>query len=152
MDNYGTMVGTSQATPIVTGVAALLWAQQSNPSASSVRSALLANAYFDDSYMTSSRYGAGIVRADDALGLLGPAGGRNVTASVIAESPGDSGIATATLDLLLGESNTFTIGNLDPGNYTVEADANRGGASLSGTTNVTLSENQTREVVLELRP
>ncbi len=151
-NNYGTMVGSSQATPIVTGIAALLWAQQSNPSASSVRSALLSNAYFDGSYMSSNQYGAGVVRADDALGLLGPAGGRNITASVIAESPGDSGIATATLDLLLGESNPFTIGNLDPGNYTVEADASRGGASLSGTTNVALSENQTREVTLELQP
>jgi subtilisin family serine protease len=151
-NNYGMMAGTSQAAPIVTGIAALLWAQQSNPSASSVRSALLASAYFDPSYMSSSHYGAGVARADDALGLLGPAGGRNVTASVIAESPGDSGIATATLDLLLGESNPFTIGNLDPGNYTVEADASRGGASLSGTTNVALSENQTREVTLELQP
>ncbi|MDZ7704645.1 MAG: S8 family serine peptidase [Trueperaceae bacterium] len=151
-NNYGLEIGTSHATPIVTGVAALVWEQQNNPTAASVAQALRDSAYFDGGYMNASQYGAGVLRADVALGLLGPTrpGNRNVDVPITAESSDDSGVATDTLDLLLGTSGGFEITGLQAGSYTITADVSRSGNQLSGSATITLNEGQTRSISVVL--
>ncbi|MDZ7703381.1 MAG: hypothetical protein U5L04_02725 [Trueperaceae bacterium] len=109
-----------------------------------VADALRDSAYFDGGYMNANQYGAGVLRADVALGLLGPTepGNRNVDVPVTAQSSGDSGVATDTLDLLLGTSGGFEITGLRAGSYTITADVSRSGNQLSGSATITLNEGQ----------
>ncbi len=135
--NYGVETGTSHATPIVTGVAALVWEQMASPTAAKVSQKLSDSAYFDSSYMSAAQYGAGLLRADVALGLPGPTSSRKtVQTTVSASGAGGSATKIVTLDLLLGVSNSFSLTGLSAGTYTLEAATS--GVSLSGKTTVTL--------------
>ncbi|HEX7021719.1 MAG TPA: S8 family serine peptidase, partial [Trueperaceae bacterium] len=148
-DDYGFAAGTSQATPVVSGVAALVWSQNPGMSAEEVAGVLKDSAYFDRSYMDVTHYGAGILRADNALGLLGPTeGGRNVSTTVTATMEGgDEGLDTVSLDLLLGTSDGFSISGLAAGSYTLEAATEaRDGKSLAGSKVASPGENVTVRV------
>lgn len=146
-DDYGLLAGTSQAAPIVTGAAALVWGSQSSPSPASVRDALLDSAYFDASFMSSSEYGVGLLRIDAALGFPGP--GDSVAVS--ADSGDDSAVGSATLDPF-GSSSQFVLDNLEAGTYTVEASAVGASRSLDGTVSVVLAESGTRTIGVRISP
>ena len=136
-NNYGVETGTSHATPIVTGVAALVWEQTTSPTAAKVSQKLKDSAYFDSSYMNANQYGAGLLRADVALGLPGPTDNRRtVQTTVTASGSGGSDTDIVTLDLLLGVSDAFSLTGLGAGTYTLEAAAS--GVDLDGQATVTL--------------
>ena len=132
-NDYGLDAGTSMAAPIVAGTAALVWTHTPDPSAEVVRDRLEDTAYFDDSYMTREFYGAGVVRADLALGLPGPGD----EATVQATGP-STALDTVTL-LLDGTSTGFSLDGLASGSYTVAADALGDRFTLSGASSFSLS-------------
>ena len=125
-NNYGVETGTSHATPIVTGVAALVWDGMANPTPAKVTQALKNSAYFDSSYMTANQYGAGVLRADVALGLPGPTDDQRTVDTTVTASGAGSAVGTVTLDLLLGVSDAFSLTDLSAGTYTLEAATLRG--------------------------
>ena len=135
-NNYGIEAGTSMATPVVAGVAALVWSQTTNPTPAKVTQTLKNSAYFDSSYMTADQYGAGLLRADVALGLPGPTSSRRTVDTTVTASGGGSATDIVKLDLLLGVSDAFSLTGLSAGMYTLEAATS--GVSLSGKANVTL--------------
>ena len=144
-NNYSFEIGTSQAAPLVAGVAALVWAENPGWNATQVRNRLRDSAYFDSSYMTAGSYGAGILRADAALGMLAPtSAARRVNLNLIAESANDSGVATVVLDLLQGVSETFTISNLRAGSYVLETVAGSGTGRLEGRLSIAISRSEQR--------
>lgn len=65
--DYACFAGTSMAAPFVSGVAALIMAQDSSLSAVEVRQRILDSALFEP-HMVSEEYGAGLVCADAAVG------------------------------------------------------------------------------------
>lgn len=142
---YGTLAGTSQAAPLVAGVAALLWSQDTSQSAAQVVAKIKASAYKPSG--AGSGYGAGVVRADVALGF--PAVGTGITVSAV----GDKGSATATATLKAnGESTSFTLDNLAAGSYTVEAATSNSQRALSATKTVSLTAGESESVTLQLAP
>ena len=145
-NDYGYEAGTSMATPVVAGVAALVLAQNPGFSAADITNQLKKTAYFDASSMTASQYGAGVVRADSAFGFPGPGDSVSVTAS-----GAGSAVATTTLKLN-GESTPFTLDTLAAGSYTLEADANGASRSLAATQTVKLAAGETKSVTLQLEP
>lgn len=147
-DDYGIDAGTSMATPVVAGVAALVWSQIQNPTAAEVSRILKGTAYFDATYMNESRYGAGILRADAALGLPSP--GDEVTVTATGQDVSDTSVDTVTLTLD-GGSTPFAFDALEPGTYTLEADASGTRGSLSGRETVMLTDRENEEVVIEVR-
>ena len=137
---YGDKFGTSQATPVVTGIAALVWAQNPNFTATQVRNHLKTHAYTDNT-INGDRYGAGIVRADKALGMPGPNDDAVVTATGAATN--DSATDTVKLNLQ-GTSESFTLDELKGDNYTVEAVANGASRNLIGNITVQLGVRQNK--------
>ena len=142
-NNYGVETGTSHATPIVTGVAALVWDGMANPTSAKVTQALTNSAYFDSSYMTADQYGAGLLRADVALGLPGPVDNRRSVDATVTASGAGSAVDTVTLDLLLGVSDAFSLTDLSTGTYTLEAATS--GVNLDGQATVTLQDGGTQQ-------
>ena len=140
---YGTLAGTSQATPLVTGLAALIWSQNRSLSASQVAQRLRDSAY-RSGQMSSSQYGAGVVRADVAFGYPKPGDDVSITA-------GTNALTTATLRAD-GSTESFTLENLKAGTYTVEADASGATKSLSASQRVTLNSGESKSVTLRLKP
>ena len=69
---YGQLHGTSMATPVAAGIAALILSQSPGLSVVELEKKLLAATYFDTSFMNTTEYGKGVLRADLALGLPGP--------------------------------------------------------------------------------
>ena len=145
-NDYGYEAGTSMATPVVAGVAALVLAQNPGFSAADVTNQLKKTAYFDASSMTANQYGAGVVRADSAFGFPGPGDSVSVSAS-----GAGSAVATATLKVN-GESTPFTLDNLAAGSYTLKADASGSQRSLSATQTVKLAAGESKSVTLQLEP
>lgn len=137
-NNYGLLFGTSQATPIVSGIAALVWQHNPSFSASQVRNRLKQRAY-KASYMTSSAYGAGIVRADAALGL--PSIGATVSISAGGQRTGDSAVDTVRLTPR-GISETFSLDSLLADRYLLEASTSQNGNSLSASRSIELRTSQ----------
>ena len=119
-NNYGLKFGTSQATPAVVAVAALAWAQNPSFSAQQVKDHLKNTAYTDN-VINGDRYGAGILRADRALGMPGP--GDTATVNVNGAVTNDSTSDMVKLNLQ-GTSDNFILGGLKSDNYTVEVSAN----------------------------
>lgn len=145
-DDYGYEAGTSMATPLVAGVAALVLNLNPGFSAADVTNRLKESTYFDSGYMTPDQYGAGVVRADLAFGFPGPGDSVSVTAT-------GSGTAVATATLKLGgESTPFTLDNLAPGSYTVTAEASGSRRALSATKTVSLTAGESESVSLQLAP
>ena len=142
-NSYGTLVGTSQAAPLVSGVAALIWSDDPSLSAGEVESALKASAYKTSS-MTSNQYGAGVVRADVAFGYPEP--GRPGQRDGGRQRPRYSEGFKAD-----GSTESFTLENLAAGSYTVEAEASAD-KSLSASQRVTLSSGERESVTLQLKP
>jgi len=142
-NDYGTLVGTSQAAPLVAGVAALIWSDDPLLSAGEVESALKASAYKTGS-MTSNEYGAGVVRADVALGYPEPGKRVSVTA-------GNNATDVVRLQAN-GSTESFTLSDLNAGSYTVEIEANGSSKSLSASQRVSLSEGESKSVTLRLEP
>jgi serine protease len=139
---YGQAAGTSMATPMVAGVAALLLGQQPKLTVAEVEARLLGTAYFDGGYMTKSEYGAGMLRADRALGLPGPGD----AVAVRGTGPSDrSGVAV--LDPY-GRSSLFELNHLQAGSYVVRAG---GPAQLSAEGGLSLGENEREILNLRLR-
>ncbi|HET8817411.1 MAG TPA: S8 family serine peptidase [Pseudidiomarina sp.] len=68
--NYGTMSGTSMASPHVAGVAALVWSNYPSCSASQIRNALNASAQDLGASGRDVAYGFGLVQAKDAMDYL----------------------------------------------------------------------------------
>ncbi len=137
-NDYGLKFGTSQATPIVAGVAALVWAQNPSFSANQVKNRLKSTAYTDNT-IKGDRYGAGILRADRALNMPGPSDDIVVTASGAAKNDSDSDTVKLNLQ---GTSNNFTLNGLKGDNYTVEASSANN--KLVGSTTVQLGVGQNK--------
>ena len=145
-NDYGYEAGTSMATPVVAGVAALVLAQNPGFSAADVTNQLKKTAYFDAATMTANQYGAGVVRADSAFGFPGPGDSVSVSAS-----GAGSAVATATLKVN-GESTPFTLDNLAAGSYTVEAATGNAQRPLAATQTVKLAAGESKSVTLQLEP
>ena len=144
-NSYGLEAGTSMAAPLAAGVAALILAQQPELSVEELENKLLKSTYFDNSYMTESEYGKGVLRAENALGLPGP--GAKVTVS--AEGDSDSALDTVILDLF-GSSTSYTLDNLTAGAYKVEAKTGGSGTVLKANANVSLDANDAKRLDLAL--
>jgi serine protease len=71
-DDYGTMSGTSMATPHVAGVAALAWSVAPSATARQVKAALLATAHDLGTAGVDPVYGYGLADATDAAKSLAP--------------------------------------------------------------------------------
>ncbi len=143
-NRYESAIGTSFATPMVAGAAALILSHEPNLSVSQVEERLLSGAYFS-STMNRNEYGRGVLRVERSLGLAGPGDQVSVTAS--GENVADSDLATVTLDLF-GGSSTYSLEDLAAGRYRVEATAK----GLSGEEILTLRDDERREdVMIELR-
>ncbi len=66
-NNYSCLSGTSMAAPFVAGVAALIWNENPNLTASQVKTRILASTHFEQSWNPKA-YGQGVLCADKALG------------------------------------------------------------------------------------
>ena len=143
--NYGTLAGTSQASPLVAGIAALVWSERPVQTAAQVLATLEKSAY-KTSAMSTSEYGKGVLRADLALGLPGP----GARVSVSADGPG-SALDTVTLNVN-GETEPFTLTDLEAGGYDLEASASGAKRDLSVSERVTLSASEVKRVTLQLEP
>ncbi len=137
--DYGPEIGTSMATPLVSGVAALILSKNPSLTVTQLEQKLLASVYYDSSYMNRAEYGQGVIRAEFAFGLPGP--GDEVT--VTATNSNDSALDKVTLDLS-GTSNNYNLTNLKAGTYSVKADASGSNLDLSGTINVSLAESENK--------
>ncbi len=143
-NRYKTAIGTSFATPMVAGAAALVMSQEPNLSVSQVEARLLSGAYFGRT-MNRDEYGRGALRVERSLGLAGP--GDRVSVSAVGENVSDSSLATVTLDLY-GGSSPYSLEDLAAGRYRVEAAAD----GLKGEETLTLRDGERREnVSLDLR-
>ena len=143
-NRYEYAAGTSFATPMVAGAAALILSSEPNLSAEQVEERLLSGAYLS-SAMNRDEYGRGVLRAERSLGLAGPGDQVSVTAS--GESVADSDLATVTLDLY-GGSSAFSLEDLAAGRYRVEASA----SGLAGEQTLSLGEGERRgNVRIDLR-
>lgn len=142
-NNYGLLFGTSQAAPVVTGVAALVWSQNPNFTVTQVRNRLKSTAY-KTSTMPSDKYGAGILRADRALGIPGPSD--NVVVTAKGAATGDSDNDTVKLNLQ-GTSNNFLLEGLKGDKYKVTANANN---KLLGSIDVQLGVSQKKNGIVVL--
>ena len=118
-NRYKTAIGTSFATPMVAGAAALIMSQEPNLSVSQVEAAAPFGAYFERT-MNRDEYGRGALRVERSLGLAGP--GDRVSVSAVGENVSDSSLATVTLDLY-GGSSPYSLEDLAAGRYRVEAAA-----------------------------
>ena len=143
-DNYSIDAGTSMATPLAAGVAALILAQNPDLSATELETELLASTYFEPSYMNEAEYGAGVLRAEYALGLSGP--GDEVTVS--AKGASDA-LDTVKLDLL-GGSGSYTLDALSASEYLVEAKTGGSGTVLSARENVSVKAGEAKRLDLRL--
>ena len=146
-DDYGEEAGTSMATPMVAGVAALIKSKNPNLSVDQLEQRLLAATYYDASYMNANEYGNGVLRAEFAFGLPGPGDSVTVTAS----GSGDSAVDVVELNLF-GESDSFSLSGLKAGTYTVEAAALGDSKTLEATKTVTLSSGESETTSLTLKP
>lgn len=135
-NDYGVDAGTSMAAPLVAGVAALVWGDMEMASAERVRARLLESAFFDGAFMDDEHYGAGVVRADSALGFPGPGD----DAVVQATGP-STAIDDVTLDRY-GSSARYSLPQLAAGSYSVEADAAGRSRSLSGSVSIELGQGE----------
>lgn len=136
-DGYGTLIGTSQAAPVVSGVAALIWSANPGLSADQVASRLK-----DDAYKVS---GMNVVRADYAFGF--PRAGDAVTVSASGPS---TALDTVTLRID-GSSSSFSLDNLKVGSYTVTANATGERRDLSASQSVSLAAGESKSVTLRLK-
>ncbi|MCA9838677.1 MAG: S8 family serine peptidase [Trueperaceae bacterium] len=143
---YGLLAGTSMAAPVVAGIAALVLAQNPNLTVAQVEQKLLSSSYFDGSYMKATEYGAGVLRADLALGLPGP----GTQVSISASGSLDSALDSVTLDLY-GGSSSFSLSGLVPDKYTVEAVAAGAKYQLKGANGVNLTAGETESRVLSIK-
>jgi len=86
--DYGTLSGTSMATPTVAGVAALIWSNNPNCTGEDIRAALKATALDSGAPGKDVNFGYGIVQAEDANNYL-LASGCNGTEPPPPPPPGD---------------------------------------------------------------
>ena len=135
-DRYEYAAGTSFATPMAAGAAALILSSEPNLSVAQVEERLLRGAYLNNT-MNRNEYGRGVLRAERSLGLAGPGDQVSVTAS--GESVADSDLATVTLDLY-GGSSAYSLEDLAAGRYRVEASA----SGLTGEQTLTLRGGERR--------
>ena len=146
-DGYGSALGTSMAAPMVSGVAALILSGDPTLVVPDLESRIVSSAYFDSSYMVESQYGAGILRADSALGFTGP--GDRVAVELTAV---DSG-AVRRLPLTLGLSASgvgFSFEGIESGRYELRAEDPQSGA-LFTSREVTLTPGEQLRTDLVLR-
>jgi subtilisin family serine protease len=144
---YGLNSGTSMATPLVSGIAALVLSHEPQLSSEQLEQRLLSATYFEGSFMNQTEYGKGILRADIAFGLPGPG---STVAVALGSNTASSALTTTTLDLY-GSSSPFTLPNLAGGEYRFIAVSNGAGGQLSSEQSVTLqdAEQKTLEVTLK---
>jgi subtilisin family serine protease len=143
-NQYGYEPGTSMAAPLVSGVAALFWGANPNLSAAQV-AARLRQATYRDSWMSSSEYGAGVLRSEALFGLPMPGESASITLSGPTRA-----VRTARLRLN-GAFEPLTFDGLPAGSYQLEAIINGPQRSLRGIESVPLREGETREQLLRLR-
>lgn len=142
--DYGYDAGTSMATPIVSGVAALVWETRPRLTATELQELLKSRAYLPAG--AGQGMGAGVVRLDTALGFPGP----GQTATVAARGESAQARDTVTLDPY-GGSSRFELTDLPSGSVTVEASASGTSRSLTGETSVSAVGGDTRSTTLQLR-
>ena len=145
-NSYGVKAGTSMATPIASGIAALILARRPELKANLLEDKLLESVYFDDSYMTEEEYGAGILRADYALDLPGPDAEVSVTTS---KNDADF-IDTVKLDLL-GGSTSYILDGLAAGTYDLEALTGGSGAVLGGRAELAVKTGEEKRLDIPLK-
>ncbi|MGL4609662.1 MAG: S8 family peptidase [Trueperaceae bacterium] len=146
--SYQMLSGTSMATPLVSGIAALLLSHEPTLGPEDLEARLSASSYFDPSFMNEQEYGKGILRADMMLGLPGPG---STVAIALGNNEGSSAFTTATLDGY-GSTATFNLPNLAAGNYRFIALANGRGKQLSHTTSVNLGASEVKTLDFVLSP
>ena len=131
--------GTSMATPIVSGLAALLLAEQPELSVVQLERKLLAATYFDPKTMDEYEYGAGVIRAERLFDLPSP--GDEVTVAASGQEGDAEGGAVDYVKLdLYGGSEPFSLKGLKEERYTLEVAA--------GTTNRAYSSSKTLELAV----
>lgn len=106
-DQYATYSGTSMASPHVAGVAALVWAADTNLTNADVRAILNANT--EDLKLPTNHQGNGLVRADLAVAATG--GGTGPTKFTIKATAGEGGVISPHGDVMVteGADQTFII-------------------------------------------
>ncbi len=154
---YGTMSGTSMASPHVAGSAALVFAANSTWSPGQVRQALNDTAQDLGSSGHDSLYGYGLVRPDRAVGTSG-GGGDTTTGTVsgtVTDASTGSGVSGAAVSVDTGQSATtdstgsYSIADVPTGDRSVTASAT---GYQSQTKTATVSENTTATVNFALQP
>ncbi|HEX7004897.1 MAG TPA: S8 family serine peptidase [Trueperaceae bacterium] len=117
-DAYGSAVGTSMAAPMVSAAAALILSHEPELSVAELERRLLDSAYFDPDSMNEAEYGAGVLRADRALGYLGP--GDSVVIELTETSSGAGRQLPLTLGVAPGGAE-FSFDGIAPGRYQLRA-------------------------------
>ncbi|MEX2535978.1 MAG: S8 family serine peptidase [Trueperaceae bacterium] len=117
-DDYGSAVGTSMAAPMVSAIAGLILSRDPLLSPDELEEQLLDSAYFDAQFMSEPMYGAGVLRADRAFGLMGP--GDTVTVELSSLHSGEPQRASVTLGLIESFS-SFSFAEVPAGDYQLSA-------------------------------
>lgn len=124
-DEYEWMQGTSQAAPIVTGIASLVYQANPNLSASQVKQILLANT---KNYVSCDERAVGVVNAENAVNAA-----KNFNASAQIQEPSEIGLVKGTVKNSSNEvvesnvliyfkniqTNETTCAEMEEGNYEV---------------------------------
>ena len=132
------------ATPVAAGIAALILSQSPGLSVAELEKKLLAATYFDPSFMNTTEYGKGVLRADLALGLPGP---ESLITLVLS---GPSNRITKTTLELSGKTESFSFESLKPGDYNLDIIANGKSAQLTKTIPFQVTENQSKTLKITL--
>ena len=134
-DTYGFKSGTSMATPVVAGVAALLWAYNPNLTVADVKEALYSTAYDLGDNGKDAQYGWGRLDAQKAIESLGTV---QVTAqsSTMVRTQRQSLTAAPIKESTDGHAWTWSIDASTPDIATIDAQTGELTARLKGTVKV----------------